>query len=86
MTVQEFFVRRTPKLIIIRCLLAIAVVSLLIPLAIRFAQEDFTARTFFRYLFFAGFPAVMLTVIHLVGWRVEARPKDAKVYDERHDA
>jgi hypothetical protein len=87
MSTREFFTKVTPKLILLRCLLALAVVSLCIPVIVRFiSHEDLTVRTFFEYLFFAGFPAVILTVIHLIARRGERSTESPKMYDTKHDA
>jgi hypothetical protein len=87
MSIREFFTKMTVKLILLRCLLAVALVALCIPLIIHFiSHEDLTVRTFFKYLFLAGFPAVILTVIHLIARRVERHTEAPNVYDTKPGA
>ncbi|MEJ0091191.1 MAG: hypothetical protein WDM80_15785 [Limisphaerales bacterium] len=86
MTFIQFFTRKAPIVILLRCLLAFVVAALSIPLVVRYiAHEDLTAHSFYKYFFMAAFPASVLAALNLVSWWIDARTKKPEVYDHRPD-
>jgi hypothetical protein len=83
MSLRGFLGKMTPKFILLRFGLSLALAALLIPLVVRFINhEDLTVRTFVRYFLIVGFPVMILTLVHFIDARAKARSE----FDRKNDA